>query len=461
MDQRPSDVSRWLDEHEIEIVQLVGTGLDGLLLGKHVSRAKFEHCVPEGVCLTDFVFSFDLGGTPQLGWWAGWRRDALGDIYLRPDPSTLVAVPGEHGVATCLGDFTGIDGVGLPVCPRTLLRQQQAALTERGLEARCAFELEFMVFEGSLPAARQCSFRGLTPLGGAAAKPGYVMQRSAETLPFIRAVTERLAALGVPWEAVTDEAAPGQLELNLAPADPLTAADWAMRAKHVLRTVALEQDRCVTFMAKPFQELPYGSGLHVHLSLAQHGAPAFVDEHGVPSTTLRHWVGGYLATIDGATSVLTPTINSFRRQVDFAAAPTTPTWGEDNKGAAIRTITRARSLARVEHRVAASDANPYLVLATLLAGGLAGLEHELEPDEPVVGLPWGLPTDRPRLPQSITTAAAALDEDKLLRAALGDDFVHHWVESRKWEWLMFHTGGGDPDATGTTDWELARYFEWV
>jgi glutamine synthetase len=115
----------------------------------------------------------------------------------------------------------------------------------------------------------------------------------------------------------------------------------------------------------------------------------------------------------------------------------------------------------MEHRVAAADANPYLVMAVVLAGGLSGLDEKLDPPEPETGLPWGLPADRPRLPGSLRAAAAALAADERLRARLGTQFVDHWVESRKWEWLMFHTDGGDPDATGTTDWELARYFEWV
>ena len=73
----------------------------------------------------------------------------------------------------------------------------------------------------------------------------------------------------------------------------------------------------------------------------------------------------------------------------------------------------------------------------------------------------GLARGYARLPRSIRTAAGALAGDEHLRKGLGDDFVDHWVESRKWEWLMFHSEGGDPDAATTTDWELQRYFEWV
>ena len=173
------------------------------------------------------------------------------------------------------------------------------------------------------------------------------------------------------------------------------------------RDAAYEHRRAVTFMARPFPV--YGSGLHLHLSLWRDGAPVFAED----GEALRYWVGGTLVTVAGATSICVPTINSFRRQVDFAAVPTTPTWGEDNKGAAVRTITRPAASVR-EHRLAAADANPYLVLAAILAGGLAGLDERIDPPA-VTNLPWGLPDRSQRLPGSITAAADALAGDERLR----------------------------------------------
>jgi glutamine synthetase len=436
------------------VIRIEGTLLDGPLVGKHLSREKFERCLPEGVCLADFILAMDLGGTPQLGWWGDWRQKNLGDMYLRPDLTTEAPVLDAPGVTSYLGNFVHVDGTPLPVCPRSLLQRQEAALAALGYEAKCAFELEFFVVEESIQTAREQNFKSLTPLGGPAGKMAYLTQRSPEFLPILRSATERLDAMNIPWEAFNDEAAPGQFELNLAPADPVTTADRTVRAKRALRDAAYEHGHAVTFMARPFPI--YGSGLHLHLSLWRDGAPAFAS-----GDLLRHWIGGCLATAAGATSVYTPTINSFRRQVDFAAVPTTPTWGEENKGAAFRAITRSDSLARVEHRIASGDANPYLVLATVLAGGIAGLEERITPSEEVTYLPWGLPDGYPRLPSSITAAADALAADERLRKGLGDAFVDHWVESRKWEWLMFHTSGGDPAASSVTDWELQRYFEWV
>jgi len=456
---KPAAVKAWLDSNAIEVVRVEATSIDGPLVGKHVSRPKFEKSLPEGLCLADFILGIDLGGTPQIGWWADWRQPALGDMYLRPDLTTLVVLPDETGMAACLGDFTDVHGATVPVCPRGLLAAQQRALAATGFDARAAFELEFFVVEERIDVARRQKFDGLTPLGGKAGKMAYLTQRSPEFLPMLREATKRLEALAIPWEAFNDEAGPGQFELNLAPADPMTAADRVVRAKRVLRDVAYEHGHAVTFMPKPFVDA-YGSGLHMHLSLWRGGKPAFGPD-GEGEKLLRWWVAGCLATVHGATSILTPSINAFRRQVDFAAVPTTPTWGEENKGSAIRTITRNSALARVEHRVASADVNPYLALATVIAGGLSGLDEQLEPPPASEHLPWGLPAGHEKLPHSIRSAADALARDDRLRHRLGDAFVDHWVESRKWEWLMFHTQGGDPAATGTTPWELERSFEWA
>ena len=452
----PDAVRAWLDERGITVVRIDATGPEGTLIGKHVSRAKFESCLPDGVALTDIALVMDLAGTPQLGWWGEWRQEALGDVNIRPDLTTLVEVPNQPGFAWCLGAFTEIEGRPLPICPRSVLARQVSDLASAGFDARTALELEFFVFDEPLDVARRQGFTGLTPLGGSLPKQGYMTQRAAEFAPFLRDVAGAFEQAGIPWEAFTDEAAPGQFEVNIAATDPIATADRAVRAKQILREVAHAHGRSVSFMARPVADLAYGSGLHLHLSLWRDGAPAFTDD-----ALMRRWVAGYLATIAGATSIMTPTINAFRRQADFAAAPTTPTWGDDNKGVAVRTVHRADKLTRVEHRVASSDANPYLVIATALAGGLAGLDEALDPPDAYDGLPWGLPDDVERLPHSLTTAAAALAADDRLRARLGTEFVEHWVETRRWEWLMFHSSGGDPAATTVTDWELRRYFEWV
>ena len=222
----------------------------------------------------------------------------------------------------------------------------------------------------------------------------------------------------------------------------------------------MDQGHVVTFMAKPSAE--YGNGLHVHHSLTRDGEPAFYAPDGAMSDASRAWIGGLMATMPAATSLLCPTVNSYRRMVGFAAAPTVASWGEDTKSAALRVLSRSPGAARIEHRVAGGDANPYLVLAAVLAGGIAGIEHEITPPDPIAVTGWGLPAEGwPHLPTSISRATAALAADARFRSVLGDEFAQFWINTRRWEWLMFHTTGGDPEATAVTPWELDRYFELV
>src|SRR3954451_19224249 len=213
-------------------------------------------------------------------------------------------------------------------------------------------------------------------------------------------------------------------------------------------------------MAKPAPE--FGNGLHVHHSLACDGDPVFYapDGHELSDLT-RHWIGGLVSTMPAATSIFCPNVNSFRRVVGFAAAPTVASWGEDDKSAAVRVLSRSPKSARIENRVAGVDANPYLVLAAVLAGGITGIEQSIETPPPLAVAGWGLAAMPPDPPNTNSKAADAMAADEVLRSVLGAGFCDYWVNTRRWEWLMFHTTGGDPLATSVTQWELDRLFEVV
>ena len=445
----------------INVVRTEGAGIDGLMIGKYLSRAKFERSLPIGPAISDIAFGFDIAGAPQLGWWDDWRAECLGDIHVRPDLDTLIPDPARPGVGACLGDFVDVNGEALPVCPRSVLKNVVRRLERHGLTTRAAFEIEGMVFSDAPADARTQGYRELTPLGilppvGYSTLDAYRMHR------FFDEVVRRLDVMGVEWDAWSAEAAPGQFEVNLPATDAVTAADVVVRVKSTLRETAFDLGVSLTFMAKPTEA--YGNGMHIHHSLQRDGAPAFHDAQAADSrsTLMRHWIGGLMATMPAAHSFLTPTVNSYRRLVGFAAAPLVISWAEENKSTALRVVSRSPGLARVEHRVGASDLNPYLALAAILAGGIVGIERSIEPPDELRLLAWGLPKDDfPHLPDSITASADALEQDKLLADVIGQPIVHHWVNSRRWEWLMFHTTGGDPLATAVTDWELNRYFELV
>ena len=445
----------------VRVVRTEGSSIDGVVVGKYLSRAKFERSLPLGPAMSDLVFGFDMGGTPQFGWWDDWRQPCLGDIHQRPDLDTLVPIANRPGHASCIVDFVDVEGTPLPVCPRTTLKRVVERLGSHGLEARAAFEIEGIVFTESLVEARAKRYRDLTPLG--LPKPiAYMNQDSYELHAYLDEVVRRLEQMGIAWDAWSAEGAPGQFELNVPPSDPVTAADNAMRVRNVLKETAFDLGLSLTFMAKPTEA--YGSGAHIHHSLARGGSPAFFDATSADNRTplMRHWIGGLIATMPAAHSFLTPTINSFRRMVNFAAAPLVVSWAEENKSTALRVISRGPGLARVEHRAAAGDVNPYLGLAAILAGGIVGLEHAIEPPDELRIMAWGLPEDAyAYLPNTITSAAEALESDEAIADVMGASICEHWAKSRRWEWLMFHTTGGDSEATSVTDWELDRYFELV
>jgi glutamine synthetase len=433
-------------------VRLEATNHEGSFLGKVVTGRKFASGSDAGFAFADLLFGLDLGNAPTFGFaYPDWRGH-LDDVFLRPDLSTLVEW--EPGLDAVIGDFWLKDGSPVPICPRNLARRMVDRLAALGLTARTAVEIEATVFEEPIHEARAKGYQGLTPLGGGAGT-AYHLAKSKDWIAYMTAVAARLDELGIEWEAWSDEDAAGQVELNLAPTDPIAVCDAWARTRQVMREVAFEQGRTVTFMAKP--TAGYGQASHINLSLRRDGGNAFYAPEG-PSETMLHAIGGLLATLEGATSIVLPQITSYRRLVDLSGPPVTVSWGISNKTTAVRAVCGDPKASRLEYRLPGADSNLYLVMATVLAGVVAGIEREIEAPDPVSDMAWCMPPGITRLPDTITKAADALEADPILRELLGEEFVAYWVGSRRWEWMAFHTGGGDP-AAELSAWESARYFE--
>jgi glutamine synthetase len=212
-----------------------------------------------------------------------------------------------------------------------------------------------------------------------------------------------------------------------------------------------------TFMAKWSLDYP-GQGGHVHQSLweAKSGKPMFHAPNGRSgmSSVMESYVAGQLQHMRELTAMIAPTVNSYTRLVKGAWAPTTATWAVDNRTTAIRIVPGSEKSQRVEYRLAASDAHPYLVVAANVASGLEGLDRKLPLAPPVSGNAYevqaSLPPDR-QLPATLREAAAVFAKSEMARRWFGDEFVDHFAATRDWESRQFERA--------VTDWELARYFE--
>ena len=357
-----------------------------------------------------------------------------------------------------LCDFVDESGAAIPSCPRGVLRHVLGALADRGFAARAAFEIEAMLFTDSLESARRRHFADLTPMA-TNVPVGYLHHNSRQQLAFVDETSGRLEALGIPVEGWHDEAAPGQFEINLDPTDPLTACDAVIRAKQVMREVALEQGHVVTFMAKPSAE--YGNGLHVHHSLVAR------RRAGVLRARRRD---------EPHDAALDRRADGELRRADVVRVPhdqLVPAHGRLRRGADGRVVGRGQQVGRdpgavdrSRRRPASSTGSPAATRTRTSCSracsppaspGSTAARSSRRRSRSAAGASrrTGSRTCRPR----ITRAADALEADTGLAAVLGPDFVGFWINTRRWEWLMFHTTGGDPMATAVTPWELDRYFE--
>lgn len=453
-------IEEWMDRHHVEVVRTHATNLDGLAIGKYVKRSKFLASLPNGHAISDIALAMDMTGNPHLSFWHDFRAGTFGDVLLRPDLNTIITDGTDPDLGHCLCDFTDAQGNETSLCPRTLLRQISERIMAQGYLVKAAFELEFFVFHNTFEVARERDYQNLDPVTASKKSNIYLLRNAHRVKPFMDEVLRRLNWQKFEWESWSDEGGVGQVELNFSPTDPVSAADMVVRAKQLIHEVAVDRGMSVTFMASLGPG--YGNGLHAHHSLTNlAGDPVFLD-NGARSPLMQHWLAGITKTMPAATAFLCPTFNAYRRLTDFTSPPVTATWGEENKSVGLRTISRTPATARLEHRLPSGDANPYLVLAVILAGGLAGEQHQLPVPEEMRRIGWGTPEgDAPRLPTSMMSAIKALEADPYLNEYLGEDVVSYWVNTRKLEWLSFHEECGDTQKRGTTQWEFERYFELI
>jgi len=252
-------------------------------------------------------------------------------------------------------------------------------------------------------------------------------------------ISAACASQGVPTGAISAEYAPGQFEINLHHvADPLLAADHCVWFKRAVQGVVRRHGLQASFMAKPYVDWA-GSGLHMHVSLLDRtGANVFDGGTQPASERLRHAIGGVLATLPEAMAVLAPNVNSFRRYQPNIFVPVSRSWGFENRSVALRIPRSDGAARRIEHRVGGADANPYLALASFLAGIHHGIVERLDPGPAEPGnagehLDQGLPL-RPR--RALDRLAA---EDTVLGAYFGRDYLEAYVacklaELDKFEW---------------------------
>lgn len=328
--------------------------------------------------------------------------------------------------------------------PRHVLARQIARLQADGYHPVMAAELEFYLLDQARDAAgrpqpaRQAN--GVRPQ----APQVYGVLELEQLAPFLDDLYAACAAQGLPARTAISEYAPGQVEITLEHrADALQAMDEAVRYKRLVRGVAHKHGYQACFMAKPFGELA-GSGLHMHVSLADEGGNnLFASEDPTGTPLLRQAIGGLLDTLEDGLAVFCPNANSFRRFQANSYAPLARSWGVNNRTVSLRVPGGPAASRHVEHRICGADANPYLAAALLLAGIHRGLREGLDPGAPIEGN--GYQQARETLPTDWLTALRSLERSAWVREALGEDFHRVYLAIKQEEYRQFMGEVGEQD----------------
>lgn len=283
---------------------------------------------------------------------------------------------------------------------------------------------------------------------------GYSILRSTLKNEFISDLFALLKAFDIPLEGLHTETGPGVYEAAITYADALEAADRAVLFKTAVKEIGYKHGIMATFMAKWNENLPGCSG-HVHQSLWDGGSQqnlfyAGDDPSGI-SDLMKQYIAGQLHCLPHILPMFAPNINSYKRLVEGAWAPTTRTWGMDNRTVALRVLAGGEKSTRLESRVVGSDTNPYLAIAACLAAGLYGIKHRLDLEQPVTVGNGYRDESNGILPANLHEATQQMKRSEIAGELFGATFVDHFCCTREWEWRQY--------AKVVTDWELKRYFE--
>lgn len=442
----PEEIYAQIEQEGVKFINLQFTDVMGIVKSVTIPAGIFPDIVEGGQWIDGSSI-------------AGFTRIAESDMFLVPDLSTFVVIPWERGEFTTARVICWVHSPNnepFPGDPRGVLLRQIERLAELGYTYNAGPELEFFLFErdekgviAPLPHDRGGYFDLSTDLASTVRKD----------------MVLALAEMGIDVEASHHEVSIGQHEIDFEYGPAIPTADRATTFKTVLKAIAQKHGLHATFMPKPLEGIN-GSGMHVHQSLGfvdkSKGKNAFVDEsdpYGL-SKVAKHFIAGQLKHAQALSGVIAPLVNSYRRLVPGFEAPVYVAWARTNRSALIRVPAIRQgnvNATRVELRCPDPSTNPYLAFTVMLAAGIDGIVNELPLEDPVEENLFHF-TDEdlkrrniPMLPETLGEAIKAMEEDPLIREALGDHTYNGLVEAQTAEWDAFRVH--------VTNWERNRYLE--
>lgn len=438
-------------ENAINTVLTCIADMQGRLMGKRMHAEFFMETAWEETHCCNYLLATDMemhtvDGYQSTSWEAGY-----GDYVMRPDLTTLRLIPWLEGTALVMCDLLDHHThTEIPHAPRTILKKQIDRLHKMGMKALVATELEFFLFRESYEEAQAKAHASLTPISSY--NEDYHIFQTSKEEDVMRAIRNGLNGADIPVENSKGEACAGQEEVNVRYADALVMADRHSIMKNGCKEIAWSKGRSISFMAK-WSDSAAGNSSHIHQSLRSLDDKLLFynpdAEHGM-SDLMASYLAGLLHHARDMTLFLAPNINSYKRFVDATFAPTNAVWAMDNRTAGFRVCGSGTKSVRVECRIGGADLNPYLAIAAQLAAGIDGIENKRELEPAFSGNAYD-GKDVQEIPRTLREALDTLDSSEMLRAALGDEVIEHYLHAGRWEQSEYDRR--------VTDWEVSRGFE--
>ncbi|ACY17066.1 type I glutamate--ammonia ligase [Haliangium ochraceum] len=393
----------------------------------------------------------------------GWRAINNSDMLMQPDTSSAQIDPFLKTPTLSL-----ICDVVDPVtqspydrCPRGLARRAEAYLGSTGIADTAYFgpEAEFFIFDSvRFDNAQNTAFYHVDsvegrwnsgreePGGNLGHKPnfkgGYFPVSPVDTFTDLR--TDMVLAMqkvGIEVETHHHEVATaGQCEIDMKFDSMVSMADKLMWYKYIVKNVARQAGKSVTFMPKPLFG-DNGSGMHTHQSLWKGGTPLFAgDEYAGMSEMALYYIGGILKHASAICALSNPCTNSYRRLVPGYEAPVNLAYSARNRSAAVRIpmLSSSPKSKRIEFRSPDPSCNPYLAFAAMMMAGLDGIENKIHPgdalDKDIYSLSPEELKEVPHVPHSLEAALDALQKDNafLLKGdVFTSDLLDTWIEYKR------------------------------
>ncbi len=428
------EAARWLSARGIEDIECITPDMAGVARGKMMPSSKFLST--SSLALPSSIFMQTISGDyPE-------ESDSFqypphdGDLRLMPDLSTLSRVPWETDpTAQVICDMATHHGESVAYTPRNVLKRVVKAYEKLGWKPIVAPEIEFYLVKTNedpdFPLEPPVGRSGRQIAGGSS----YSIAGVNEFDDLIDDVYDYSSAQGLEIETLIHEEGAAQLEINLNHGEPVELADQVFLFKRTIREAAIKHGMYATFMAKPIQGQP-GSAMHIHQSVVEAGSGRniFSDDDGDESAAFRAFIGGMQHYLPKALVAIAPYVNSYRRLTINTSAPVNVHWGYDNRTTGLRVPQSEPAARRVENRLPSSDSNPYLALASSLACGLLGLQHQLVPESAVATTANEGAND---LPRTLLDALDLFENDDELGGLLGEEFVGIYAAIKREEFETF------------------------